>query len=196
MGFTSLGLFISLKLNTFEKKTAPIGRVLPLAIAFCAFVVFTNLSLEYNTIGTYQLFKVLTTPVVALISWGFYNISYSQKVILTLVPVVVGVCTHSVNDLKLTLLGTIIASVGVLAASLYQVWVGERMKELQMNSQQLLYYQAPLSALLLIPCIFLMESLPSYQTPEEQQTALIAVAASGVVAYVVNLSVYWVIKNT
>ena len=196
MLFTSLGLIISLKMNTFVKKSAPLTKVLPLAIAFCAFVVFTNLSLEYNTIGTYQLFKVLTTPVVALISWRYYKTIYSRMVILTLVPVVVGVCTHSVNDLKLTLLGTVIASIGVLAASLYQVWVGERLKELDMNSQQLLYYQAPLSAILLVPCILLMETLPSYQTKEEQQTALIAVTASGIVAYAVNLSVYWVIKNT
>ena len=167
-----------------------------MAISFCAFVVFTNLSLEHNTIGTYQLFKVLTTPVVALISWQFYGTKYSRMVIATLIPVVIGVCTHSVNDIKLTVFGTIIAAIGVAAASLYQVWVGERLKELQVDSQQLLFYQAPLSAILLVPFILYMESLPSYTTSKEQQTAFTAVAASGVVAFVVNLSVYWVIKNT
>jgi solute carrier family 35 protein E3 len=96
----------------------------------------------------------------------------------------------------LTLFGTIIAAIGVIAASLYQVWVGERLKELDMNSQQLLYYQAPLSAVLLVPLIFYMESLPSYPTMEEQRTAIIAVVSSGIVAFAVNLSVYWVIKNT
>jgi solute carrier family 35 protein E3 len=196
MAFTSLGLVICLQMNTFVRKPVPIFKVLPLAIAFCAFVVFTNLSLEYNTIGTYQLFKVLTTPVVAVISWQYYKTKYSQMVILSLVPVVVGVCTHSVNDIKLTLFGTIIAAIGVIAASLYQVWVGERLKELDMNSQQLLYYQAPLSAVLLVPLIFYMESLPSYPTMEEQRTAIIAVVSSGIVAFAVNLSVYWVIKNT
>jgi solute carrier family 35 protein E3 len=196
MAFTSLGLVICLQMNTFVRKSVPIFKVLPLAATFCAFVVFTNLSLEYNTIGTYQLFKVLTTPVVALISWQYYKTKYSKMVIATLVPVVVGVCTHSVNDIKLTLFGTIIASLGVIAASLYQVWVGERLKELEMSSQQLLYYQAPLSAILLIPFILVMERLPSYATSEEQRTAIIAVVVSGIIAFVVNLSVYWVIKNT
>jgi solute carrier family 35 protein E3 len=196
MAFTSLGLILCLQMNTFVRKTVPIIKVLPLSIAFCAFVVFTNLSLEYNTIGTYQLFKVLTTPVVALISWQYYKTKYSKMVILTLVPVVVGVCTHSVNDIKLTIFGTLIASIGVLAASLYQVWVGERLKELDMNSQQLLYYQAPLSAILLVPLIFLMETFPSYKTSEDQRTAIITVVTSGIVAFAVNLSVYWVIKNT
>jgi solute carrier family 35 protein E3 len=196
MIFTSLGLFICLKMNTFVHKTVAIIKVLPLSIAYCAFVVFTNLSLEYNTIGTYQLFKVLTTPVVALISWQYYKTKYSTMVVLTLIPVVIGVCTHSINDIKLTILGTIIASIGVLAASLYQIWVGERLKDLDMNSQQLLFYQAPLSAILLVPSILYMESFPSYKTNEEQKTALIVVVASGIVAFVLNLSVYWIIKNT
>jgi solute carrier family 35 protein E3 len=196
MAFTSLGLVLCLQMNTFVRKSVPIVKVLPLSIAFCAFVVFTNLSLEYNTIGTYQLFKVLTTPVVALVSWQYYKTKYSTMVILTLIPVVVGVCTHSVNDIQLTLFGTIIASFGVISASLYQVWVGERLKELEMNSQQLLYYQAPLSAILLIPFIFSMETFPSYVTDADQRTAIITVATSGIVAFAVNLSVYWVIKNT
>ncbi len=196
MAFTSLGLVICLQMNTFVRKPVPLIEVLPLAIAFCAFVVFTNLSLEYNTIGTYQLFKVLTTPVVAVISWQYYKTKYSKMVIASLVPVIIGVFTHSVNDIRLTSFGVTIASIGVIAASLYQVWVGERLKELDMNSQQLLYYQAPLSAVLLLPFIFHMESLPSYAASEERRAAIILVVTSGIVAFVLNLSVYWIIKNT
>ncbi|CAF4730507.1 unnamed protein product [Rotaria sp. Silwood1] len=196
MAFTSIGLIICLQMNTFVRKKVSIITVLPLAISFCAFVVFTNLSLEYNTIGTYQLFKVLTTPVVALLSWYFYKIKYSRMVIITLIPVVIGVCTHSVNDIKLKLFGTIVASIGVISGSLYQVWICDHLKELEMNAQQLLFYQAPLSAILLVPFIFYMESFPSYATYEEQQAAVIAIIASGIAAFAVNLSVYWVIENT
>ncbi|CAF5096743.1 unnamed protein product [Rotaria sp. Silwood1] len=196
MAFTSIGLIICLQMKTFVCKKVSIITVLPLAISFCGFVVFTNLSLEYNTIGTYQLFKVLTTPVVVLLSWYFYKIKYSRMVIITLIPVVIGVCTHSVNDIKLKLFGTIVASIGVISGSLYQVWICDHLKELEMNAQQLLFYQAPLSAILLVPFIFYMESFPSYTTYEEQQVAVIAIIASGIAAFAVNLSVYWVIENT
>ncbi|UJR14021.1 hypothetical protein I4U23_001020 [Adineta vaga] len=196
MMFTSFGLLICLRMKTFVHKRIPIKKVLPLSIAFCAFVVFTNLSLEYNSIGTYQLFKVLTTPIVALISWLFYDIKYSKMVITTLVPVVIGVCINSINDFQLTLFGSTIATIGFMSASLYQIWISERLKELEINSQQLLYYQAPLSALLLIPFILLIEHFPSYETDEELRIAIVNVVASGIVAFVVNLSVYWVIKNT
>ncbi|CAF3896254.1 unnamed protein product, partial [Rotaria sp. Silwood1] len=194
--FTSIGLIICLQMNTFVRKKVSIITVLPLAISFCASVVFTNLSLEYNTIGTYQLFKVLITPAVALISWQYYKIKYSRMIIITLIALVIGVCTQTVNDVKLTLFGTIVASIGVISASLYQVWIGEHLKKLEMNSQQLLFYQAPLSAILLIPFIFYMEKFPSYRSHEEQQAALITVISSAIVAFVVNLSVYWIIKNT
>ena len=89
-------------------------------------------------------------------------------VIASLVPVVIGVCTHSVNDITLTSFGVIFTLIGVTAASLYQAWVGERLKDLDMNSQQLLYYQAPPSAILLLPLIFYMEILPSYATSVER----------------------------
>ena len=36
-------------------KEVNIMAVLPLALAFCGFVVFTNLSLTYNTVGFYQV---------------------------------------------------------------------------------------------------------------------------------------------
>jgi len=41
--------------------------VLPITVCFCAFVVFNNLSLQYNSVGFYQLMKVLTTPIVVVL---------------------------------------------------------------------------------------------------------------------------------
>ena len=60
---TSLGLQICVWLNVFSPKRLMIKKTLPLSASFCGFVVFTNLSLQNNTVGTYQLAKALTTPV-------------------------------------------------------------------------------------------------------------------------------------
>nr|XP_013803485.1 PREDICTED: solute carrier family 35 member E3 [Apteryx mantelli mantelli] len=46
----------------------------------------------------------------------------------------------------------VFAALGVLVTSLYQVWVGAKQHELQVNSMQLLYYQAPMSSAMLF-CI-------------------------------------------
>jgi solute carrier family 35 protein E3 len=52
---TSFGLYICLALGLFKRKSVALRDVLPLAASFCGFVVFTNLSLKYNTVGTYQV---------------------------------------------------------------------------------------------------------------------------------------------
>lgn len=82
---TGLGLAACLRLGLFNRKSIPIMNVLPLSLTFCGFVVFTNLSLQNNTVGTYQLAKSMTTPCILLIQTVLYQKTYSTKVKLTLV---------------------------------------------------------------------------------------------------------------
>lgn len=82
---TWLGLFLCQKLNIFAPKSLPPSKLLLLALSFCGFVVFTNLSLQNNTIGTYQLAKAMTTPVIIVIETLCYKKTISIKIQLTLV---------------------------------------------------------------------------------------------------------------
>ncbi len=85
---TFIGLIICLQFDIFKFKRLPIVKMIPLSLTYCGFVVFTNLSLQYNTVGTYQVIKVLTAPCVMIISYFFYHKKYSMKVQLTLVSFV------------------------------------------------------------------------------------------------------------
>lgn len=82
---TWLGLYICQKLDIFAPKSLPPSKLLLLALSFCGFVVFTNLSLQSNTIGTYQLAKAMTTPVIIVIQTLCYKKTFSTKIQLTLV---------------------------------------------------------------------------------------------------------------
>lgn len=82
---TSLGLQICAWMDVFSPKRLMIKNTLPLAASFCGFVVFTNLSLQNNTVGTYQLAKALTTPVILFIQAVFYSKYVSSSVRLTVV---------------------------------------------------------------------------------------------------------------
>ncbi|KAH9504837.1 hypothetical protein Btru_062071 [Bulinus truncatus] len=172
--------------------------MLPIAISFCGFVVFTNLSLESNTVGTYQIIKTMTTPCIIIIQTYFYGKHFSLTVKLTLIPITIGVILNSVYDVKFNTIGIIFAVIGVLITSAYQVLVGEKQHEFQVNSMQLLYYQAPLSAFLLLFVIPFFEPLDAFHGvffnwPFE---ALVAVFLSACVAFIVNLSIFWIIGNT
>lgn len=140
----------------------------------------------------------MTTPCIILIQTYFYDKSFSLKVKLTVIPIAVGVFLNSYYDVKFSILGSLFAGTGVIVTSLYQVWVGEKQREFQVNSMQLLYYQAPLSALLLIPVILIFEPVTAGNGILQiwPWRAQVLVLASGVVAFSVNLSIYWIIGNT
>lgn len=82
---TWLGLYVCQKLDIFAPKSLPLSKLLLLALSFCGFVVFTNLSLQNNTIGTYQLAKAMTTPVIIAIQTFWYQKRFSIRIQLTLV---------------------------------------------------------------------------------------------------------------
>ncbi|XP_042907470.1 solute carrier family 35 member E3 [Parasteatoda tepidariorum] len=196
---TSLGIKLCEKCNIFQVKRVPLLQIVPLAISFCGFVVFTNLSLQFNTVGTYQILKTLTMPTIMLIQTFFYSRTFCVKIKLTLVPISLGVFLNSAYDIKFNVAGTVYALIGVMVTSFYQVWVGEKQREFQMNSMQLLYYQAPLSSLLLLFCV------PMIEPPWAQDGLfnhnwslydLTLVLISGLIAFSVNLSIYWIIGNT
>ncbi|XP_076076931.1 solute carrier family 35 member E3-like isoform X2 [Mytilus galloprovincialis] len=196
---TSLGLFACERADVFQSKHLPLKKMLPLALTFCGFVAFTNLSLETNTVGTYQIMKTMTTPCIIIIQERFYARSFSTQVKLTMIPIAIGVFLNSFYDVKFNLLGIIYASLGVFVTSLYQVWVGEKQHEFQVNSMQLLYYQAPLSSAMLFVVIpFVEPDVWSFHGAlgEWPIHVIGMVLLSGVVAFMVNLSIFWVIGNT
>lgn len=195
---TWLGLYVCQKLDIFAPKSLPPSKLLLLALSFCGFVVFTNLSLQNNTIGTYQLAKAMTTPVIIVIQTLCYKKTFSTKIRLTLIPITLGVILNSYYDVKFNFLGTVFAALGVLVTSLYQVWVGAKQHELQVNSMQLLYYQAPMSSAMLLIAVPFFE--PVFAEGgifgPWSVSALLMVLLSGVIAFMVNLSIYWIIGNT
>lgn len=195
---TWLGLGLCQALRVFAPKSLRPRQVLPLALSFCGFVVFTNLSLQSNTIGTYQLAKAMTTPAIVAIQSLFYGKSFPLRIKLTLIPITVGVFLNSYYDVKFNFLGMVFATLGVLVTSLYQVWVGAKQHELQVNSMQLLYYQAPMSSAMLLCIVPFFEPVFGEGGIFGPWTlsAVLMVLLSGIIAFMVNLSIYWIIGNT
>ncbi|XP_063216631.1 solute carrier family 35 member E3-like isoform X1 [Bacillus rossius redtenbacheri] len=193
---TFAGLFICQKCGVFQIKTVPLMQMIPLAFTFCGFVVFTNLSLETNTVGTYQVAKVMTTPCIIFIQMLFYKKDFSLRVKLTLIPITVGVFLNFYYDIQFNMLGTLYATLGVVVTSLYQVWVSQKQHELQMDSMQLLYYQAPLSAAILLVLVPFLEPIEFTLTHAWTTENICMVIGSCCTAFFVNLSIYWIIGNT
>ena len=192
---TAIGLEICRQFGVFEYKPVDIKKVLPLCISFCGFVALTNHSLVYNSVGFYQLIKVLTTPLIVFIQTMWWGETFSIKIKLALALTCVGVAIGSVTDAEANMLGTFIALSALLVTCMYQIWVGSKQKELEMNSYQLLYVQAPISAVLLVPLVPLLDPIHKLVEVPDQGT-LTAIFVSSLLAFLVNLSIFLVIGKT
>ncbi|KPI89737.1 hypothetical protein ABL78_1117 [Leptomonas seymouri] len=192
---TTLGLFFCHMAGVFEPKRIDILKVLPLCVSFCGFVALTNISLVCNTIGFYQLIKVLTTPLLVIIQTLFYQKRFSTKIKLSLAITCIGVTIATASDSEANLFGTFVALSALLVTCMYQIWVGTKQAELQCNSFQLLYYQAPISCVMLFPIAYFADNLSeTYYTPCIDTVYWIIF--SGFLAFLVNISIFLVIGKT
>ena len=153
----------------FEVKRAKITEMLPLAISFCLQVVLPNCSLAYSSVVFYQMVRVLLTPFVALINYFIYRQSIPKTAAYTLIPVCVGVGVLSYYEAvpqdaadtrRTSFLGVFFAFTGVLASSMYTVWIKVYHKRLEMNSMQLLFNQAPIGAVILLYIVPFADTFP------------------------------------
>lgn len=199
---TFIGLYVLQKVNYFQTRVVKIADVIPLCLAFCGFVIFNNLSLQENTVGFYQLMKVMTTPVVASIQLVFYGIPTENKLIFALVFVIIGVMIVTASEIELEILGFVYAVLGVLSTSFYQVWIKSRQQDLQLSGPQLLYYQAPISAIMVLFITPLFDPISSTRTDvglidyQYTTTSIMWILLSCVLAFCVNLSIFLTIGRT
>lgn len=85
---TSIGLLIAGKLfKFFTIKTTSLISISPLAFTFVGHVVCANLSLQFNTVGTYQISKTLSLPAVVILQYLLDGVKFSTRILITLVVI-------------------------------------------------------------------------------------------------------------
>ena len=138
----------------------------------CLNVILPNLSLAFSTVTFYQIARILLTPTVALIRFIYYRTTIPTRAALTLFPLLLGVGIVVFFDTRgasgksetTTWAGVIFAFSGVIASSLYTIWIATFQKRFEMNSMQLLLNQAPMSAFLLLYAIPFTDNAPAWAT--------------------------------
>lgn len=194
-------LIISAKLGVFEIKRLPIRDVAKLAAGTMGFICFTNLSLQHNSVGFYQVMKVMTTPTVVIIEALLYQKYLENSLKLSLIPVCIGVIITTATDFRLNLIGTGYAVAGVIVTSFYQIWSGTLQRSLDCNGLQLQTYVSPLAAIFILPFVPLfdnytyndLESIWYYHfTPNN----LSVISVTGFFGFLVNISIFLVIGRS
>lgn len=182
-------------IGIFAPVRARFLNMMPLALAMCMNVILPNLSLAFSSVAFYQIVRVLLTPLVALINFVAYRATIPSRAVWTLVPICVGVALVSYYDTKsggatsaktTSMAGVAFAFVGVLASSLYTVWIGTYQKKFEMNSMQLLFNQAPISAFLLLYAIPFTDQPPIWSGVPVRKWELIAMVRKMLQSFIIS----------
>lgn len=171
----------------FTSRRGSITQLIPLAIAMSLNVILTNLSLAYSTVTFYQVARILLTPTVASMNFLLYKSTLPRNAVYALVPACIGVGMVSYYDSRpsnvasvktTSTLGVIFAFSGILASSLYTVWISSYHKKLKMNSMQLLFNQAPLAAFMLLYIIPFVDTFPVWKEVPVNKWILIMIVSN------------------
>ena len=194
--FTTLGTRILLQGKYFEYKDAAFGNVLPVSLGSLLSVAFMNLNLSHNSVGFYQLSKLVCIPVTLAIQYFAYNQSVSRLIQFTLAPILFGVGFATVYDVEVQTVGLVFASFAVVATALAQIFTNTYQKSLDCNAMQLLYHTAPvISCGMLLMCP-LFDDVGKLMEYEFTSGGVMRIALSCCFALGVNISNYLVLGKT
>lgn len=164
-------------------------------------MVFSNLSLQYNSVGFYQVMKHMTVVGVVIIEAVVFRKFLAREYWGAVGLVVIGVTITGATDFKLNLIGTVYAILNIFCTSFYQIWCGSLQKSLDANPLQLQLYIAPLSALFIIPVVPIFDNW-SPLSPSSIWAFPISIPIvsrillTGALALCVNISIFLLIGKT
>lgn len=191
-----LGCLAFARSGFFELKSLPISKVLGISVAFCGYVAFNNLSLLTNSVSVYQISKILVTPVLILLEYITQGKTQSKETFLSLVPVCIGIIITVYTDSELNWIGTFWALLAVIANAFYTMWGSTKQKELEVSPMQILSYQAPMSAFLLLFTLPIFEPWHELVNYRYTSTSLSFIFLSCIFAFGVNFSFFLSVGKT
>ncbi|KAF2750318.1 TPT-domain-containing protein [Sporormia fimetaria CBS 119925] len=193
---TGLVLFVSTKspFRAFKSVRLNPWNMLPVCAFFAGYVVLGNLSLTHNSIGFYQLSKVMTTPCVVLINFIVFRKTVTRYMLAAILATCIGVSFTINENAKTQLFGVIVATLAFVSTALYQIWIGKKIDDFGVSPPQLLLNQAPISVLLLVPFVPFLDKIPDISLVPTD--ILYSVCASGIMASLYNLSQFLIIGRT
>jgi solute carrier family 35 protein E3 len=198
---TALGMEVLALFGFFTRSSLPLRDTIIMAVFCIGSVGFMNFSLKLNSVGFYQLTKLLCIPCMVTIQTMIYHQTLTKKIKFILLLILLGVGIATINDIQLNLQGTIMGALAVLFTSQFQIWQGEKQKNFSLNPMQMNHAQGLPSFLF---CLLLAVSFESSGSSpktnvllhEFHPQELSYIFLSCILALSVNLCTYGLIGKT
>ncbi|KAJ8492176.1 hypothetical protein OPV22_013897 [Ensete ventricosum] len=147
---TALVGWVSNATGLSASKYVPFWELFWFSIVANLSITGMNLSLMLNSVGFYQISKLSIIPVVCFMEFLLHSKHYSQRLIVAVAVVALGVGICTVTDVDINAKGLLCACVAVFCTSLQQITIGSFQKKYSIGSFELLSKTAPVQAVSLI----------------------------------------------
>lgn len=172
------------------------GSILRIVLGSLGSIIFMNFNLAENSVGFYQISKLLCIPVTLFLEWTMNQRRQKMTLylLLSLIMIIAGVLCVVVNDVKYTDLGLIWSFFGIVCTSLAQIYFSPLQKELDLNSIQLLFHTSPwltFGSFLVTP---LFDHTNTLMQIDITFQLLVDLILSSMLAFILNISNYIVLS--
>lgn len=187
---------IAARLGWFTEKKIPTSNYAYLGGAQMASVGFVNMSLMYNTVGTYQLFKFTNVFVTAVMEYFWKGKVYSAPIYATLTILVVSVSVATVTAVEFSSVGVFFGIIGSVATAAYQILNKAVQTDNDVAPLQLLQYEQPFTALFAAMFALFTDDIQRLIMFRPSGYIVGMILVSCVFAFGTNLTVYLIIGKT
>eukprot|EP01025_Chloroclados_australasicus_P018707 TRINITY_DN1993_c0_g1_i1.p1 TRINITY_DN1993_c0_g1~~TRINITY_DN1993_c0_g1_i1.p1 ORF type:complete len:380 (+),score=18.70 TRINITY_DN1993_c0_g1_i1:133-1140(+) len=150
-----------------------------------------NLSLMVNSVGFYQIAKLLIIPFVTSIEFVFYKKVFTPQMLLAMMITVLGVAIVTVTDIHVNFTGLIMAAISVVSSGMQQLECGRLQRKHHISSNELLSNTAPIQGITLLflgPFIDRLVTSKWIMAYDYTVPAVMCLLATCAIAVAVNIS--------
>jgi solute carrier family 35 protein E3 len=161
-------------------------------------VVFMNFNLKMNSVGFYQLSKLMCIPTIVAYNFFFENKSTPLLTLVSLGILLIGISLFTVNDVQVNLSGTIIAAFAVVFVAASQTKTGTVQKDYGINGPSAQHATAFLQFLTAFGSAFFVETHGSNNLLAHTfaTTEMVVIILTGFVSVSVNVCAFGLIGKT
>ncbi|XP_023523705.1 UDP-galactose transporter 1 [Cucurbita pepo subsp. pepo] len=174
-------------------------RIFPMSFVFCINIVLGNVSLRYIPVSFMQTIKSFTPATTVVLQWLVWRKYFDWRIWASLIPIVGGILLTSVTEMSFNMLGFCAALFGCLATSTKTILAESLLHGYKFDSINTVYYMAPFATMILAVPAMLLEGngvLDWLHTHQFVGSSLIIIFGSGVMAFCLNFSIFYVIHST
>ncbi|KAI3976396.1 hypothetical protein MKX01_038695 [Papaver californicum] len=201
---SAIGAYIAIKILKIKPlivvESADLWRrIFPMSFVFCINIVLGNVSLRYIPVSFMQTIKSFTPATTVVLQWLIWREFFDWRIWSSLIPIVGGILLTSVTELSFNVSGFCAALFGCLATSTKTILAESLLHGFKFDSINTVYYMAPFATMILAVPALLLEGagvVDWFQTHDNIISALIIIISSGVLAFCLNFSIFYVIHST